>query len=422
MSDPGITTRREFLRGLTLAGVSATVPAFVVDAARAMTNPLESVVSSRPGVSDDRVLVFIQLAGGNDGLNTIVPYTNDNYYANRPQLAIPAKDVLKLRGGLGLHPSARGLKDLYDDGRMTVVQGVGYPNPNRSHFVSTDIWHRGAPDGEKRGGWIGRYFDHACSGADPAPADSAIALTQEAPLAFQGRGFSGVAFTDVRSLRWSGAEPLNDAFEALNRADGAESPRDGRVSFLTRIAMDARASAAKIEKAMQRRVSGDFPTTAFGRSMAGISKMIAEGLPTRVYYASLGGFDTHSGQLGRHARLMFELGRTMKAFLDDLQQQGNLGRVLVVTFSEFGRRVAQNASGGTDHGEAAPAFLFGGGVKPGIFGRHPSLKKLHRGDLAFGVDFRQIYADILDDWLASDSRAVLGRRFRSLGLVDAEQG
>ncbi len=421
MSEPVITTRREFLRGLTLAGAGATVPAFIADAARAMTNPLSSVVSSVPGRPDDRILVFIQLAGGNDGLNTVVPFRSDGYYSNRPRIAIKPKDVLRIRGDLGLHPSATGLKELYDEGHMQILQGVGYPNPNRSHFVSTDIWHSAAPDGEYRDGWIGRYFDHACSGSDPIPAESAIALTQESPLAFQGDGFDGVSFTDVRSLQWNGNKRLAGAFDKLNRPDGEVAPTENRVSYLSRIAMDARTSAEKIEKAMKRRVKGNYPNTAFGRSLVSISKMIAEELPTKVYYASLGGFDTHSGQIGRHARLMSELGNCMKAFLTDLQQTGNLDRVLVMTFSEFGRRVAENASGGTDHGEAAPAFLFGGGIQPGVVGRHPSLDRLHRGDLAYGIDFRRVYASILDDWLGADAKDVLGKRFKSLDLIDRKK-
>ncbi len=419
MSEPIITTRREFLRGLTLAGVSATVPAFVSDLAWAVGNPLDApLVTSKPGVPDDRILVVVQLAGGNDGLNTVIPYRNDNYYSNRPQIAIRAQDVLKLRGDVGLHPQATGLKELYDEGLMSIVQGVGYPNPNRSHFVSTDIWHSASPDGKLRDGWIGRYFDSCCNGSDPAPvAESAIALSQEAPLALQGDNFDGVAFTDVRSLQWNGARDMGSAFEKLNTpAAEGEAPVDEKTAYLTRIAMDARTSASKIRKAMNRKVGGDYPRTTFGRSLVSIAKMIAEELPTKVYYASLGGFDTHSGQLGRHGRLMGEFGRSMKAFLDDLKQQGNLDRVTVITFSEFGRRVSENASMGTDHGEAAPVFLFGGPIKAGIHGKHPSLNRLHRGDLAYKVDFRQIYATLLDEWMKADAGKILGKRFPRLDL------
>lgn len=417
MSEPVITTRREFLRGVTLAGIGATVPAFVTDIARAATNPFEGIVGSVPGVADDRILVLIQLAGGNDGLNTVVPYRNDHYYSNRRQLAIARNQVLPIRGDIGLHPNATGLKELFDEGLMTVVQGVGYPNPNRSHFVSTDIWHTGSPDGKLRDGWVGRYFDHSCSGADPVPAESAIALTQETPLALLGDDFAGVAFNDVRSLQWDGAKDLRGAFDKLNSdaAPGASGPHDEKTNFLTRIAMDARVSAKKIQTAMKRRVTGNYPSTGFGRSLVQITKMIGAQLPTRVYYASLGGFDTHSGQLGRHARLMTEFGNSMKAFMADMKEQGNLDRVLVLTFSEFGRRVSENASGGTDHGEAAPAFLFGA-TRPGVVGRHPSLSKLHRGDLKFNVDFRQIYSSIVP-WLGGDSSDVLGKRFKALNIV-----
>ncbi len=419
MSDPKVTTRREFLRSLTLAGVGATVPVFVNDLAWAIANPLDApLVSSKPGVPDDRILVIVQLAGGNDGLNTVIPYRDDNYYANRPNIAIRPDQVLRLRGDVGLHPAATGLKELYDEGLLSIVQGVGYPNPNRSHFVSNDIWETASPEQSTVEGWVGRYFDHQCSGSDPAPAESAIAITGETPRAFMGDTFDGIAFTDLRKLEWEGDDSMRGAFEKLNgpAAAPASTGDDDKTSYLTRIAMDARASAERMRRAMERRTKSNYPNHAFGRSMLTISKMIQEQMPTRVYYASLGGFDTHSAQLPRHAQLMTQFGATMKAFLTDLAQQGNLDRTVVLTFSEFGRRVAQNASGGTDHGEAAPLFLFGGDVRPGIVGRHPNLDKLHRGDLKYRVDFRQVYSAILGKWLAADPEAVLGRRFKPLDI------
>ncbi|KPK75963.1 MAG: hypothetical protein AMS25_17855 [Gemmatimonas sp. SM23_52] len=260
--------------------------------------------------ASDRILVMVQLAGGNDGVNTVIPYEHDLYYKCRRRIAIAKKDVLPLENGLGLHPAARGLKELYDDGKLAIVQGVGYPNHSRNHFASTLIWQTGDPRLELRGGWL-------------------------------------------------------------------------------------------------------------GRSLGLVARMIAADRPTRVYYVSMGGFDTHTRQAMRHWRLLAKFGNAMRSFVKRLKADRLLDRVLVVTFSEFGRRVQENAGGGTDHGEAAPMFLIGSKLHPGIHEKHPSLATLHRGALIPGCDFRRVYADILCRWLGMNPQKVLGPGFAPLRLIAA---
>ncbi len=303
---PLCTTRREFLTGgLTFLSSAAVLPVFLGNTARVSAGP-EPL--TRRNNDSDRILVMVQLAGGNDGLNTVISYENDLYYKYRRRIAIAEKDVLPLENGLGLHPAARGLKELYDDGKLAIVQGVGYPNPNRSHFTSTDIWHTGDPRLELRGGWL-------------------------------------------------------------------------------------------------------------GRSLGRVARMIAADRPTRVYYVSMGGFDTHTRQAARHWRLLAEFGDALRSFVKRLKADRLLDRVLVVTFSEFGRRVKENAGGGTHHGEAAPMFLIGSKLRPGVHEKHPSLATLHRGALIPGCDFRRVYADILCRWLGMNLQKVLGPGFKPLRLI-----
>ncbi len=428
-----LTTRRVFLaKGLTMLAAGATVPTFVNRTAYAMGRPFDQLLTSPDSGKDGKVLVVVQLSGGNDGLSTIIPFGDDAYYRARPSLGIAADQTLKLNGYIGLNPQLSALKELYDDGRMTLVQGVGYPNPDRSHFRSMDIWHTANPgEGAITSGWLGRYFDAQCCGTDPkehARAHAAgtvapdphvgIALGDENFLAMQGELVTPLGFERPEDYRYQG--PAADAFGKLNTPDGTADPEEteaGELDFLTRTAMDAQVSSDRIMKVTRAHKPGvDYPRGAFADQLRTVAAMIRGGLPTRVYYVSLGGFDTHASQLGRHDNLMRQLAGGVKAFMDDLKQQGNDERVLVMTFSEFGRRVAQNASGGTDHGTAAPMFFFGHHkhVNAGILGNHPSLTDLDRGDLKYNVDFRSCYAGVLQQWLGTDAQTcarVLGGRF-----------
>jgi len=437
MIEPTIHTRRGFLsRGLALVSGAATVPLFLDRTALAMSGD-DAPAAARPG-RDQPILVVIQLAGGNDGLNTLVPIRNDRYYSARPRIAVKKSDALKLSDDIGLNPAADGLKRLFDDGHLSIIQGVGYPNPNRSHFVATDIWATGDPEMRKHDGWLGRYLDCTCAGADPDPRGG-IAITQEVPLAMIGDRFSPVSFSTPGELTWrsaSSGKARQSAFQELNdagdSAPAAGKPQDSAsaLAYLERVAMDARASAAEIQRAAgaQSNAPGArVRAAAAGRRGGGqlsqqlgmVRRMIAAGLPTRVYYVSLGGFDTHANQPGRHSQLLNQLGDAMSSFIGDLKSDGLLDRVLVMTLSEFGRRVAENASQGTDHGAAAPMFIAGSRVKPGILTDHPSLEpnQLDRGDLTWKTDFRSVYADVLGKWLKVDAEGILGGKFNGLSII-----
>lgn len=437
------STRRAFLRrGLTLVGAAATVPTFIERSAWAAGPQDGAATRSRPGVPEDHVLVIVQLAGGNDGLNTIVPVRNDLYYKNRPMLGIDRKAALGLGDDFALHPALAGLKSLYDDGLLGVIHGVGYPNPNRSHFKSTDIWETASPDGRLYTGWAGRYFDHTCQGEDPPNPEYGIALRKEAPLALRGQKFSPVAFERPESLTWNGGpqaaapvrrrprgraeqgEPdtsLRERFDELNQPSERRGRPISELSYLQRTAMDARLSAADIQKAASGPAAAAYPNGPLAGSLKTVARMIGSKLPTRIYYVTQSGYDTHSGQVNRQQQLLAQLGDALKSFVADLKATGQLGRVTIMTFSEFGRRVAENASGGTDHGTAAPMFVIGQGVNAGFHGRPCDLGKLDHGDLIHTTDFRNVYAAMLRDWLGTDPKAILGRAAEPMGLFKVKR-
>ncbi|MEM8782542.1 MAG: DUF1501 domain-containing protein [Planctomycetota bacterium] len=423
-------TRRSLLgAGLTMVSAAATVPGFVSRAGVAMADT-SMRVSSRAGVPEERVLVVVQLSGGNDGLNTIVPASRSAYHRARGDLAVGEREVLSIPNGfagadtgVGLHPMLREVGELMGSGRAAVVQGVGYPNPNRSHFVSMDIWHTASP--EKQGstgrGWIGRAFDAA--GHD-AGGMACVSLGSEAPLAALGEHSRAVSFSHAETFRWSGADLHPAVAQAYDAAldtpltQGASSALDeDPLAFVQRTALDARAASEKVRKAVAGSAERSFPGSSLGRQLEMVSKMIRAGLPTRVYYVNHGGFDTHAGQRFAHPNLLRQFSEAVSAFQESLELSGDASRVVTMAFSEFGRRVQANASGGTDHGVAGPVFLLGDPVKPGLWGEHPSLTDLDDGDLKHAIDFRSVYADVLGNWLKLDDAAALGRRFRPTGLI-----
>lgn len=422
---PDAWTRRAFLmRGVALASAAATVPSFLERSAYAMAQGAADL-RSRPGVPDERILVVVQLSGGNDGLNTVVPFRDPVYHRSRPVIAIPEREVIRLNDAVGFHPSMTGLKSLHDDGLLSVVQGVGYPNPNRSHFVSMDIWHT-ADTRAAGAGWLGRYIDNECAGARPraTPCEPtpAISLGREAPLALLGRTSQPVSIESPEHYRWTG-----DALNALapsapatpGAPGGANTPPNPVLDFLTRTSLDAQVSSDTIRKAAGAAPMTAWPRNALSQQLQLVCAMIRAGMPTRVYYTSLGGFDTHAqqgGAQGRHAQLLTQLSESLRAFYNELKAQRDDARVLTLCFSEFGRRVSQNASNGTDHGAAAPVFLAGPMVRPGVLNTHPSMNDLEDGDLRFNIDFRSIYTGVLQDWLRADARAVLGGSFRKAEL------
>jgi uncharacterized protein (DUF1501 family) len=447
---PEITlqTRRDFLRRTVLgSALTWTVPMFLADTfsalqAAAAANSATQVATGKDGT----VLVVLQMAGGNDGLNTVVPYASDYYHRARPKLGLAATGILKLNDEIGLHGALQGFKELYDGGQLSVIQGVGYPNPNRSHFRSTEIWQT-ASDAERieKYGWLGRYFDNACAGADPAVG---VTIGSQLPEAFFAARPKGICFSNPQNYRFMaegagseesyrklneleasgpGMAPVEVSGERPNSGDSismlpAGAPMTGgrAIDFIARTALDAQLSSEEI-RGVAARVQNQavYPNSPLAGSLKLVAKLIGGGLPTRVYYAAQGGYDTHTNQLATQQRLLQDLGDSLKAFMADLKAQGNLSRVLVMTFSEFGRRVAENASGGTDHGAAAPMFLLGQRVKAGLLGRYPSLapQDLFQGDVQYNVDFRSVYAGVLEHWLGTRSAPILGRKFTPLPVV-----
>jgi uncharacterized protein (DUF1501 family) len=425
------------------AAATWTLPVFLEKTFFALDALAADAATQAVTGKDGTILVVLQMAGGNDGLNTVVPYADDAYQVARPRLRLTADQVLKIDNHIALNPRLGGLKSLYDEGNMAIVHGVGYPNPNRSHFRSTEIWQTASDaDHTLSEGWLGRYFDNCCSGADPTVG---VAIGEETPQAFAAKNPTGVTFSRPERFRFRLSEPNSGEmsaeeifFRQLNEAGGSEDsgtaasnagasigaiPGRARnnlstLDFLQRTALDAQLSSDKILAiARKYKSTVPYPQGQLAASLNIIARMIAGGLPTRVYYASQGGFDTHAGQINTHERLMGEFNDAVAAFIADLKQQGNFGRVLLMTFSEFGRRVQENANGGTDHGAAAPMFVLGGAVKAGLFGKYPSLTDLDRGDLKFNTDFRSVYGTILDKWLKAPSESVLGRKFPTLGIV-----
>ena len=438
--EQSLHTRRQFLRTSVLGGaLASTVPLFLENT----FFTLDSMAAATPGQyatgKDGTILVVLQLAGGNDGINTLVPFGDDSYYRARPKLALPAGQILKINDYVGLHPRLTGIHDLYGAGNLALIQGVGYPNANRSHFRSTEIWQTASDaDRNESEGWLGRYFDSCCQGADPTVG---VAIAGQTPQAFASTHAKGVAFTDPGQFRYM-SESANDPKAAemfmreINTQDngnesipdnsggsigmigGSASHGGDTVEFLQRTALGAQMSSDKILAITRKTKSSvDYPRTQLGNSLNLVSRLIAGGLPTRVYYVSQGGFDTHASQLPTHDRLMGDLNGSLSSFVNDLKAQGNFERVLLLTFSEFGRRVAENASGGTDHGAAAPLFVLGGGVKPGLYGAYPSLTDLQDGDIKFNTDFRSVYATALEKWLGAPSEQVLGRKYPLLSFI-----
>ncbi|MGD0463602.1 MAG: DUF1501 domain-containing protein [Tepidisphaeraceae bacterium] len=421
-----VSTRRVFLqKGLTILAVAPTIPTFLDQTVMALNNPLDSNRIQQPTGKDGKILVVVQLSGGNDGLSTVIPYGDDVYYRARGNISHPASQVLKIDNYVGLHPNLTALKSLYDNGDLAIVQGVGYPNPNRSHFRAMDIWQSAQPERQQpNSGWLGRYFDNTCPGCDPRVG---VAMGETLPLAMQGDKVLPLSFERPDSYRYNGRDRSD--YLKLNHADlppMGSTPRKeittsaDQLDFLHRTAMDAQLSSEEILRLTRSHASsGTYPANEFGNGLKTVAAMIAGGLPTRVYYVSLSGFDTHAAQLQRHDALMKTLSDGLGAFWKDLKEQGNDSRVLMMTFSEFGRRVQQNASNGTDHGAAAPMFLLGSSIRQGIVGGHPSLSDLDQGDLKYGVDFRSVYASVLQNWLQTPSKPILGDQFPLLPLVKA---
>lgn len=429
-----LKTRREFLR-TSIWGASATwtVPLFMQRTFGELDEKARDSAVQVDSGKDAEILVVLQMAGGNDGLNTVVPYGDDEYHKARPRIAKKERDLIKVVDGLGLNKQLKGLAGLYDEGDLAIVQGVGYPNPNRSHFVSTSVWETADPANRSNTGWLGRYFDNECGGTDPMVG---VSLRKTQPESFGALRNSGISLSTPELYRWiHGGDQLDvaeEAFAGLNAPEMDMASGDSvkelgghgglvgedNASYLERVGLSAQVSSDEVVKlAKKHNPTAKYPGGPLGQSLSLVGRMIAGGMPTRVYYVNHGGFDTHRDQAGRHDQLLGQMDEALQAFFQDLRDQGNYGRVTVMTFSEFGRRVGENASGGTDHGQGSCLFVAGGGVKGGLYGQYPSLTDLSKGDLKFTTDFRKVYSTLLDDWLKTDSQKILGKKFEGLGFM-----
>lgn len=416
-------TRRDFMkRGSLLLAMGMTAPTFLTETARAMQEQDDACMT---GPNSKRALVVIQLGGGNDTLNTLVPYSDPSYYKLRPTLAIAQGDVLHLSDQVGLNPNFAPMKSLYDGGQLAVVQGVGYPNPNRSHFRSTDIWTSGRPDIIEPTGWLGRYLDNTCSGED-RPLKGVDAGDTVSRLFWTGQSIvpaissiEGFDFlTDARFPK--DRDNQIGTFKALNAGSGGGNYDD----FIRKAALEALDTSNQLKKvAGSYHSTAQYPSTGFATGLQTIAKLISADLGTKIFHITIGGFDTHAGQVKTHNALLKTVADGVQAFLRDLEGMGKLDDVMVMTFSEFGRRVAENGSQGTDHGAGSSLYVAGGGVQGGVFGNTPSLTDLDNGDLKFNVDFRSVYGTVLQDWLGTPAAQVIGGgTFPRVGFVKSPAG
>ncbi len=395
--------RRSFIQKSALASGMFLVPSFL--------KGMEFI--SLDQLSGFRNVIVIQLSGGNDGLNTIVPYGNDIYHKLRPQIGKSAADIFKLNDELGLNGSCKELMDLYDQGEMTVINNVGYPNPNRSHFRSTDIWHTASASEEYlKTGWIGRYLDSNCQ--NPYEA---IQHESSLSLIMKGMDKKGIAVTDPQQLFQSTREKY---FKSIVDHTQPNLLNEDNQGYLYKTMLETYSSAEYIfERSKIYDTKYAYPTTPFGKNLKGIADMIVSGLKTRMYYTSIGGFDTHVNQVVSQDRLLKVYSEGIGALVEDLKKNDRFKDTLILTFSEFGRRAKENASKGTDHGSANNVFVIGGSLKQaGVLNAGPDLANLDKnGDIQFKVDFRSIYATILNNWLEVNDQQVLNHNFDRLSFV-----
>ena len=415
-----LRSRRDFLKDLTMISATLSAPTFLV---RSLRGAQASMAGS------GRILVVIELTGGCDGLNTIVPYTNDFYYQARPTLAIDPQSVLPLDDQLGFHPSLTGFKELYDSGNMTIVQGVGYPNPNRSHFRSRDIWHTAEAEKIGKNGWLAKYFD-SFEGSGSLQGINIGGRVPKAMISESGSSPS-ISSIDTYKLQTDPRYPedetnKNAAFQSILSEPPTLFPPFQE--YVTKTVLDATFSSAEILKGQENYNSTiEYPDTAFAGNLQTIAQIMAADIGATVFYATISGFDTHARQadptdpsVGTHADLLETVSSAIKAFWDDVREMGRENDVLIMSFSEFGRRVSENASDGTDHGTANQMFLFGETITPGLYGEQPSLDPQdldNIGDLLHNVDFRSVYSTVLGNWLEVDPVPLIGESWPILPIL-----
>ncbi len=381
------TNRRDFLKLVgTTSGGFLFLPKFL--------SAMPSQELFQQYQAGGNTLVVIQLNGGNDGLNTFIPYDNPLYYDYRKNIAVPKDEVLKSVNGMGFHPSIKGLSEIQQAGNLSVLQNVGYPNPNRSHFRSIEIWQTASGSNENLNtGWLGRYLDSQCTHED---ALGALNIDNLDNLSLRGTLPHSISIQDPVKFEQQ-IKSLSD-----NHSDALAS--NNNLDFVRKLMVSSFDGADEIKKVLEKTKTDTetYPRYPLAQNLKSIARMIKGNLPTSVYYTGQGGFDTHAGQIGKHKSLLNELSESVKAFYDDLKTSGLINNVTVLVFSEFGRRVHDNGQG-TDHGTAAPVFVIGGGIQSNIIGRNPDLSNLDgNGDLHYETDFRSVYATILKKRLHFD--------------------
>jgi uncharacterized protein (DUF1501 family) len=393
-------SRRAFLKHSALIALAPTVPGFLAQTARAAKSK-----------RDSRILVVVQLDGGNDGINTVVPFADEGYAKYRHVLRLPRTQLIKVTDSVALHPALIEAGKLLEGERFAVVPGVGYPNPNRSHFESMAVWHTARFDPKDRNGlgWVGRALDGVAGPARDGPASL-----------FVGSGMLPDALPGRRAVAASLARPDDLVLPAAMRPKVPSAvPAQDLAAFVQRSALDAYATADRMAEVARLEDSGArYPATELASQLRLVARLIKADFGTRVYYARQGGYDTHGGQLAAHAALLGEFAAAVRAFLDDLATGKLAERVTVLAFSEFGRTVKENASAGTDHGTSGPVFLAGSQVRAGLQGDMPSLLDLdpQSGELRVGTDFRRVYATVVENWLGLEAKPVLGGDFELLPL------
>ena len=407
-------SRREFLRhGLYGITLSAGLPAILNETSAALA--AQALQGTSFETHPERILVVVELSGGNDGLNTVVPFRDDTYYRVRPNLGIRADDVIEVEDGLGFHPALVGFERLYKDGNMAVVHGCGYENPSLSHFSSMGFWHTGVPNGGEPLGWMGRLadgvYDHDAQG------NMIINIGTRQSMAVQSRHHPPLVFSNPDMLRRDGTGTEQAVLEKIGQAKPSDN---STLEFLSMTAQNAVQAGDVVRRASASyRTPIDYGIGGLSGPLRQTAALIAAELPTRLYYVSYQGnsFDTHVHQADPHARLLAYTADPVIGFVEDMKRIGRADNVAVMMFTEFGRRVEENASLGTDHGTATPMFVFGTGVSGGMYGRHPSLTDLDDGNLRMTTDFRHVYATMIDGWLGyKDHTAILKGSFSPLGM------
>ena len=411
-----LLNRRDFLkRGVSYLGISALMPS-VFDKALAALN--EQNLRGAPA-DDGRILVVVQMAGGNDGLNTVIPIADTQYYSSRPATAIPSAQALPLNSTTGLHPGMTKMKELWDKGIVAIVEGVGYPNPNFSHFVSMRIWQKADPTEQVPQGWLGRYFEKI-NGSQEAPF-LGLAIGNLLPLSLLTPAVTIPSLQNLNSYRFQGdpqasfltaqrLETLSSLYASWQIGDTYRPQLNGSFKAAMR-------SSDALQKAHQSyKPAVTYPNNALASSLLIVAEAIAANLGVKVCHVTIGGFDTHADQLAGQAKQLGVLSESLHAFYTDLQAHNLDKKVAIMTWSEFGRRVKENGSDGTDHGSAGPLFFLGTPVKGGLYGKRPGLDNLDNGNLRYTVDFRSVYATSLRGWLGAPDQELLGRAYEPLPL------